>query len=377
MKLACGFTNRAPASAAFFSMARSTSGSERRVLPGVGFMLASLLAVFALAAHADTDTYWSIKDLGTLGGRYSFAFGINDHGQVVGQSLAHNGTDIHAFLYQDGVMTDLGPAGQYNSARGINNAGQIAAYAIIDRQRYFPLVYKDGVINDIGVSGYSYGINHAGHVIGTLSPAEGGGAFVHKDGVTTKLGTLGGSYSNAFGINKAGDIVGNSEISGGSFHAYVYRDRRMIDLGTLGGSYSIAFGINDKGRIVGGSATNNDKSSHAFLYDETGMHDLGTLGGTFGVASGINNAGQIVGTSSAVPYGDQRAFLYSRGVMIDLNTLPAVQKAGWLLMFAEAINKKGQIVGAGIINGEQHAFLLSPSSPLEPHDEGYAQDSKL
>jgi probable HAF family extracellular repeat protein len=42
-------------------------------------------------------------DLGTLGGIYSAAAGINDQGQVVGYSLLANSTS-HAFLWQDGVM---------------------------------------------------------------------------------------------------------------------------------------------------------------------------------------------------------------------------------------------------------------------------------
>jgi probable HAF family extracellular repeat protein len=46
--------------------------------------------------------------LGTLGGPRSSAMAINDRGQVVGRSATAEGWDHdHAFLYQDGVMTDL------------------------------------------------------------------------------------------------------------------------------------------------------------------------------------------------------------------------------------------------------------------------------
>src|SRR6516162_6587597 len=47
-----------------------------------------------------------MTDLGTLGGSRSFAFGINDQGQVVGYSYLPDGT-YHAFLWQGGVLTDL------------------------------------------------------------------------------------------------------------------------------------------------------------------------------------------------------------------------------------------------------------------------------
>ncbi|MBK8754646.1 MAG: PEP-CTERM sorting domain-containing protein [Candidatus Competibacteraceae bacterium] len=32
----------------------------------------------------------------------------------------------------------------------------------------------------------------------------------------------------------------------------------------------------------------------------------------------------------------------------------------WILHGASAINNAGQIIGDGIINGQQHAFLMSP-----------------
>ena len=51
-----------------------------------------------------------MTDLGTLGGTYSWAFDINDRGQVVGYSGTAAG-DQHAFLYGDGAMTDLGTLG--------------------------------------------------------------------------------------------------------------------------------------------------------------------------------------------------------------------------------------------------------------------------
>ena len=44
--------------------------------------------------------------MGTLGGTFSAACGINDAGDVVGTSTLHSGYS-HALLYHEGTMTDL------------------------------------------------------------------------------------------------------------------------------------------------------------------------------------------------------------------------------------------------------------------------------
>src|SRR5262245_24796014 len=63
--------------------------------------------------HAFLWRNGAMTDLGTLGGAISYAFAVNDSDQVVGTSqtgaLDANGNPIfHAFLWQNGAMTDLG-----------------------------------------------------------------------------------------------------------------------------------------------------------------------------------------------------------------------------------------------------------------------------
>jgi probable HAF family extracellular repeat protein len=90
------------------------------------------------------------------------------------------------------------------------------------------------------------------------------------------------------------------------------------------------------------------------------MQDLGTLGGSFSGADGINNSGQVVGYSYTAS-GQNHGFLWQDGTMSDLNDLiPA--GSGWTLYVAWAINNAGQIVGTGSLNGQTHAFLLTPDS---------------
>jgi len=74
------------------------------------------------------DIQSGIKSLGNLGGSWSVAFDVNDHGQVVGYSDIGNG-EYRAFYWdQENGMIEL-PSGESNSiARAINNHGQIVGY---------------------------------------------------------------------------------------------------------------------------------------------------------------------------------------------------------------------------------------------------------
>jgi len=72
----------------------------------------------------------------------------------------------------------------------------------------------------------------------------------------------------------------------------------VTDLGTLGGSSSQAYGINDTGQVVGKADTTNG-FSHAFLWVQGTMNDLGTVDGySYSSAYKINNVGQVIGSAS-------------------------------------------------------------------------------
>ncbi|MHC4743629.1 MAG: LamG-like jellyroll fold domain-containing protein, partial [Planctomycetota bacterium] len=173
------------------------------------------------------------------------------------------------------------------------------------------------------------------------------------------LGTLGGSYSSAFGINDSGQVVGVADTASGQPHAFVWdKNAGMVDLGTLGGSVSSAYAINNRGQIVGSARTANNEL-HAFLWEGGKMIDLGLLHvGSCTEAKAINDAGQVVGNArtSATIYSSQRAFLWEKGEMIDLGELYAGANGS-----AADINIRGQVVGT---SGDR-AFLWESESGME------------
>src|SRR5690349_12120650 len=62
----------------------------------------------ASSSMVGTSLSYSVVDIGTLGGSLSASVAINERGAVVGASEISGDTDLHAFLYQDGALQDVG-----------------------------------------------------------------------------------------------------------------------------------------------------------------------------------------------------------------------------------------------------------------------------
>src|SRR6185436_4013933 len=109
----------------------------------------------------------------------------------------------------------------------------------------------------------------------------------------------------------------------GNERAYLYDRGAIIDLGTLGGSFSYAAGIDDFGQVVGAATLTGDETGHAFLYRKGVMHDLGAFGGTSSAAAAINNRGQIVINRSVETNGGTLwiAGIYFGGLLQDIGSL--------------------------------------------------------
>lgn len=299
----------------------------------------------ALSHAAGAPGSWKLVDLGTLGGSASYGAAVSDDGYVAGCSITKSGA-VHAFLYRDGTMADLAPAGEAGEscALAVNDRGMAAG-----RSGSGELVVWDGSrVTRLGVNGNVGAINDRGEVVGSYASAGGDRAFLFRDGTLQDLGALApGATSAAYAVNARGEVAGQS-----NGHAFLFRDGLMHDLGTLGGGNSIAKGINDRGEVVG-MASDAHGVPTPFLYDGT-MRAL--PGPSESGAVDINQRGMIVGSGEGV-YG----YMVVGDTSTLLQSLPAVSKQGWHHFEPTGINKAGWIVGTAFdANGDPRAFLLVP-----------------
>jgi len=93
------------------------------------------------------------------------------------------------------------------------------------------------------------------------------------------------------------------------------------------------------------------------MWREGALVDLGVLPGDFvSGAQAVNDSDTVIGVSLG---NDLHFFVWKNGQMSDLNSL-IPPDSGWQLLLVNDINNRGQIVGAGLHNGDFRAFLLSP-----------------
>ena len=122
-----------------------------RCVPSLRAMgLATLLPVAAAAQ--------SLVHIGTLGGSESFAYSINDSGQVAGYTLLAGDTETRAFLYTGGAMQNLGTlGGTQSTGLAVNATGQVAGFSTQPDDAYLTAtLFSGGTVQDLGTLGGTF-----------------------------------------------------------------------------------------------------------------------------------------------------------------------------------------------------------------------------
>lgn len=338
-------------------------------------MAVLLLALTLSYAHS---AQYGITDLGVLAGHVSsYPVTLNNNGEVVGYSVAADNSS-RPFVYRQGVINDVWTlVGPNVGVRDINDSGVIVG------QLNHPVPgspcmlasafawYPDSGLVDLGVlveggSSHATAINSNGQIVGSSDYNSGSVAFIWDttDGMRP-IPTHGGRYGEAYDIDSWGHVLGSAQTSGSNpdWLPFLYDG-------------SILTSLRESGMIGNGTFTNDSGQVAGNWYDELGVWYAfvwGSQSGTYRInlgpgnrcrsVSGFNNAGQVVGTYDQL-YSPEVPFLYSDGQLLRLEDL-LPSDVGWsglsLAGFSgNCLNDRGQIVGRGWINGERHAFLMTP-----------------
>jgi uncharacterized membrane protein len=323
------------------------------------------------------------RDLGTLGGLNSSAFGSpNAIGQVVGEAETSqsdpngedfcgfyasgaplSGTTCLGFLWQGGSMTPLSTLGGYNgAASAINNRGEVAGNAETARTDstcppYDPSLGQYQVLQNKPV------VWENGHI--KALPTYGG----DPDGFAIAINDH-GQVAGASGVCSTFNVINGLYLS--PVHALLWDHGKVTNLGSLGGNFgNQAHGMNNRGQVTGVSDLAGDAVFHGFVWSQsTGMQDIPPLpGDTYSVALAINDPGVATGVSLDATFTILRAFVVVDGVPTDLNTLISADSP-LQLQTACGINSRGEITGLAVekSSGQYRGYLAIPVGRRESRE---------
>lgn len=186
-----------------------------------------------------------MTELGTLGGPNSFGNGINDRGQIVGGATISDAVDpilgfppFYGALWQSGEITTLTP-GVPAAAFNINNRTQVVGRILVPDPTEggvaHAFVWQDGMLTDLGMpagddNSEANSLNNNGQIVGdsgvgfieSYAPDR---ALLWQNGTRFDLNTLTPSDSGyhlivAFDVNARGEIVVCAvQLSSGNIHA--------------------------------------------------------------------------------------------------------------------------------------------------------------
>jgi len=304
----------------------------------------SIIVYFGLTVSIEAEVRYTTTCIGSLDGyKDSYPTRLNDNSMIAGVATNASINFGRAFLWNDGTMTNLGTlGGEYSFATGLNNYGMVVGYSSTATGEEHAFLWDGSNMNDLG-PGKAMAINDFGKIVGNSN-----GMAVIWDGIAKfEIGS-----GNAIGINNAGNIIVDDSLGGYLWDGYT---KHNIDI-LAGHTNNSPFCINEHDIVAGWTDTS------AFKWDGANTVDIGSLYGP-SMAYGINDEGIIVGRSED---SDQKGFTVlwdGTGTVQKLEDLidPSL---GLALFWGTDINESDQIISYGADpdnpTGALHGYLLTP-----------------
>jgi uncharacterized membrane protein len=358
-------------------------------------LIACALASTSLVASTFAQPRYAVTDLGVLPGcDTSVAVGLNDRGDIAG--YCQNRGDQVAVIWRNGQLINLGKltGGTFAAATSINSQGTVVGDGDTGDGR--PRIWvstANGLYNFFSNNGgntHATSIGDTGFIGGYYTKSLSGNTSGWRGSIwtpdprdprkyrQTDLPVIPGINSKftsaiSWAFNQSGQAAGWAANDLIGQHACFWNNdstHSIVDLGTYPGDWSsLAWGMNDLGQVAGES--HPPFANRAIVWNNDPAHtptELPLLAGdNMGSASRINNLGHTLGWSAFSPdgsfnnMGPEKLVLWREGAVFDLQSiLDSVSGAGWMISTASAINNLGQIVGLGVHNGQNRAYLLTP-----------------
>ena len=293
---------------AFSRGLRGRTGLRRSALAALACLLASPQLL------AQDYNYLTIR---VPGSQETWATDINARGDIVGVSFDSEGI-ARGFLWRKRVFTTIEhPTAVGLEARAINARGDIA-----------------GILND----------------------STGAHGFLLSNGRFTVINRPHASYTFAFGLNNAGDVVGHSDAGD-----YIFRD------GQFRRAPSSVRDIQDNGRVTVG-VTEAPGGYAGFIsrkHDEVELIELPNLPVPCSVVRGINQRGDMVGGFVYISADEECVPLSgdAHGFVLRDREFTRIDFPGAQATEAMAINDDGVIVGRFVNrDGQVLGFRAKPKN---------------
>jgi len=293
-------------------------------------VLLALLVLLNASAGAHED--WCGYDFTLVGvpnsaGDVAFTSltGMNSSGKIVGgytNSNPRNGFLLRGAIFEEKIEA---PDSAFNNVRGINDKGVIVGFTVL-RNGERLAIHRD------------------------------------SDGRLSTFNVPGATLTDAWAISSNGRIVGHYRGNGGPEHGFLWNGRKFQTIDAPFQPRTALRGVNKAGQIVGNSVANDGRAVVPFLLSDGIFTPIQIPDAFIVEVSGINDRGQIVGTFTTSdpatnPSFSTRSFV-SQGddvTFIDA-PFPGTQSTS-----AFGINNRGELVGTvSFADGRQMGFTAAP-----------------